>query len=221
MAALGVVTGRSDGRHAFVSGSTAGETAVTWNRLTASIGMHYLITEPLRPFRSFHTSASTRYLVEYIFNYTRTSVIRTVFRAVLNGGSIRDLRRQFRLNASSAADSDGIARSYTSVFAAFDDVEKRNSLASTGADLTAVFGGAELDVRDATVDHLSARINAVALFGGVDIVLRFRRRHRSVPGTVRRRGGRRPTRRETYRVQTEVQRPLARFHRAERGSDRS
>jgi predicted membrane protein len=51
-------------------------------------------------------------------------------------------------------------------------VEKRNtSRQFTGADLTAIFGGTELDLRDATVAERPARINAVAMFGGVDIIV--------------------------------------------------
>jgi hypothetical protein len=61
---------------------------------------------------------------------------------------------------------------FTSGFAAFGGVEKRNtSRQFTGADLTAIFGGTELDLRDATVAERPARINAVAMFGGVDIIV--------------------------------------------------
>ncbi len=70
---------------------------------------------------------------------------------------------------SSAAEVEG---AHTSTFAAFGGVEKRNtSQQFRGADLTAMFGGAELDLRDATVGERPARINAVALFGGVDIIV--------------------------------------------------
>ncbi|MFC4544049.1 LiaF domain-containing protein [Halosolutus amylolyticus] len=61
---------------------------------------------------------------------------------------------------------------FTSAFAAFGGVEKRNtSSAFTGADLTAVFGGTELDLRDADLAERPARVNAVAMFGGVDVVV--------------------------------------------------
>jgi predicted membrane protein len=40
-----------------------------------------------------------------------------------------------------------------------------------GADLTALFGGYELDLRDADVADRPARISAVALFGGVEIIV--------------------------------------------------
>lgn len=61
---------------------------------------------------------------------------------------------------------------FTSAFAAFGGVEKRNtSNRFEGADLTAIFGGTELDLRDATVAEGPARINAVALFGGVDVIV--------------------------------------------------
>lgn len=41
----------------------------------------------------------------------------------------------------------------------------------TGADLTAVFGGYELDLRDAEVAERPARISAVAMFGGVEVIV--------------------------------------------------
>ena len=40
-----------------------------------------------------------------------------------------------------------------------------------GADLTALFGGYELDLREAEVAAPPARISAVAMFGGVDIIV--------------------------------------------------
>lgn len=61
---------------------------------------------------------------------------------------------------------------YTTSFAAFGGVEKRNtSSAFLGADLTAAFGGTELDLRDAEIPERPATINAIALFGGVEIVV--------------------------------------------------
>lgn len=61
---------------------------------------------------------------------------------------------------------------YTSTFAAFGSVEKRNTSSSfTGGDLTAVFGGAELDLRDVEIEERPAQVNAVALFGGVDVIV--------------------------------------------------
>ena len=73
---------------------------------------------------------------------------------------------QYRSRVTATEDS------HTSSFAAFGGVERRNTSKSfTGADLTAAFGGSELDLRDAEVANRPARINAVALFGGVDIVV--------------------------------------------------
>jgi predicted membrane protein len=40
-----------------------------------------------------------------------------------------------------------------------------------GADLTALFGGYELDLRDAAVAERPARISAVAMFGGIEIIV--------------------------------------------------
>lgn len=68
--------------------------------------------------------------------------------------------------------AQGTDDAYSSLFAAFGGVERRNtSKAFTGADLTAVFGGAELDLRDAEPVDRPATVNAVALFGGVDIIV--------------------------------------------------
>lgn len=65
-----------------------------------------------------------------------------------------------------------VDNTFTSAFAAFGGVEKRNTSKSfTGADLTAIFGGTELDIRDAVIEDRPAQLNAVALFGGVDIVV--------------------------------------------------
>ena len=61
---------------------------------------------------------------------------------------------------------------HSSLFAAFGGVERRNaSKAFVGADLTAVFGATELDLRDAAVVDRPARITAMALFGGAEIVV--------------------------------------------------
>lgn len=61
---------------------------------------------------------------------------------------------------------------HVSSFAIFGGSEKRsNSKEFRGADLTAMFGGAELDLRDAAVADPPARISAVALFGGVEIIV--------------------------------------------------
>ncbi|WP_370515732.1 LiaF domain-containing protein [Halapricum sp. CBA1109] len=61
---------------------------------------------------------------------------------------------------------------FTNAFAAFGGVEKRNtSKAFEGADLTAMFGGVELDLRDAGIEDQPAQINVIALFGGVEVVV--------------------------------------------------
>lgn len=62
--------------------------------------------------------------------------------------------------------------SHDSLFAAFGGVERRNtSKTFVGADLTAVFGGAELDLRDAELTDRPARVNVLALFGGAEVVV--------------------------------------------------
>lgn len=60
----------------------------------------------------------------------------------------------------------------TSGTAVFGGVEKRNtSKAFTGGELTALFGGTTLDLRDAAVAEGPARIDATAMFGEVEIVV--------------------------------------------------
>lgn len=66
----------------------------------------------------------------------------------------------------------GTDDAFSSLLAAFGGVEARNtSQAFRGADLTAAFGGAELDLRDAAIVDRPAKVNAVALFGGVDVIV--------------------------------------------------
>lgn len=61
---------------------------------------------------------------------------------------------------------------FTSAFAVFGGVEKRiTSLEFLGGDLTAIFGGTELALRNAGVSDPPARVNAVAIFGGVEVVV--------------------------------------------------
>nr|WP_233340929.1 LiaF domain-containing protein [Haloprofundus sp. MHR1] len=61
---------------------------------------------------------------------------------------------------------------YTSVFAAFGGVDRRNSSNEfVGADLTAIFGGTELDLRDAELVERPARITATALFGAAEVIV--------------------------------------------------
>lgn len=61
---------------------------------------------------------------------------------------------------------------FSSMFAIMGGVEGRNTSSGfTGADLTAVFGGAELDLRGAGLGERPARVNAVAMFGGVEVIV--------------------------------------------------
>ncbi|WP_323192576.1 LiaF domain-containing protein [Halostella sp. PRR32] len=49
--------------------------------------------------------------------------------------------------------------------------QRSTATAFSGGDVSAVFGGYELDLRDARITERPARINAMALFGGVDILV--------------------------------------------------
>ena len=59
---------------------------------------------------------------------------------------------------------------HLSTFAVFSGREQRSTSKDfRGADLTAVFGGAELDLRDAEVADPPANVSAIAMFGGVEV----------------------------------------------------
>lgn len=65
-----------------------------------------------------------------------------------------------------------VDRSFVSALAIFGGSEQRvTAEAFTGGDLSAAFGGVELDLRDATVTDPPARVNVTAMFGGVEIVV--------------------------------------------------
>ncbi|MHB9288456.1 LiaF transmembrane domain-containing protein [Halobacteriales archaeon Cl-PHB] len=67
---------------------------------------------------------------------------------------------------------EGVADNHISTFAVFSGTEQRsNSKRFTGADLTAIFGGTELDLRDAEIAERPAHVSATALFGGVDVIV--------------------------------------------------
>ncbi len=67
--------------------------------------------------------------------------------------------------------SESSAASVTA-FAVFGGSEKRTSTSDfKGADLTALFGGVELDLRDAEVADPPAHISANAMFGGVEVIV--------------------------------------------------
>jgi len=67
---------------------------------------------------------------------------------------------------------DAAPDTFVSAIAIFGGSEKRSTSAGfTGANLTALFGGAELDLREAEVADPPAHVNAVALFGGVSVVV--------------------------------------------------
>lgn len=60
--------------------------------------------------------------------------------------------------------------SHVTAFGVFGGSEKRVTAAEfTGANLTALFGGVELDLRDTAVKARPAHVSAIALFGGVEV----------------------------------------------------
>ncbi|WP_052712786.1 MULTISPECIES: LiaF domain-containing protein [Methanosarcina] len=56
------------------------------------------------------------------------------------------------------------------LFAVFGGVSSAsNSKGFRGGDITTIFGGVDLDLRDSSIEKPPAKINVVALFGGVDL----------------------------------------------------
>jgi len=83
---------------------------------------------------------------------------------ILAGLSIL-LGRQGTRGGATASGSDRL-----SATALFAGVERRiTSKDFRGGEVTAIFGGGEVDMRDAEVTHPPATLNVTALFGGVDI----------------------------------------------------
>jgi hypothetical protein len=62
--------------------------------------------------------------------------------------------------------------SHVTGFGIFGGSEKRVTTPEfTGANLTAMFGGAELDLRDADIAQRPAHVSAIAMFGGVEVTV--------------------------------------------------
>lgn len=98
--------------------------------------------------------------------YTTVDVVLAFWPVLIIAFGLSVVLGTYRSKARSTDDA------YNSLFAAFGGVERRNtSKAFTGADLTAIFGGAELDLRDAEPASRPATVNAVALFGGAEIIV--------------------------------------------------
>ncbi|WP_340100229.1 LiaF transmembrane domain-containing protein [Salinibaculum salinum] len=62
--------------------------------------------------------------------------------------------------------------SHVTGFGIFGGSEKRVTTSKfTGANLTAIFGGAEIDLREAGIAQPPAHVSAIALFGGVEVTV--------------------------------------------------
>jgi hypothetical protein len=64
-----------------------------------------------------------------------------------------------------------VTESYVHSLAVFGGSDKRATGLFTGSDLTAIFGGTSLDLRDVTLEDRPVYVSATALFGGVEIVV--------------------------------------------------
>jgi hypothetical protein len=68
--------------------------------------------------------------------------------------------------------SNEVAKDSLTSFVVFGGTGKRSTSKSfTGGDLTALFGGTELDLRDAAIDDPPAHLNVIAMFGGVEVTV--------------------------------------------------
>ncbi len=68
--------------------------------------------------------------------------------------------------------SRGVADAFISSVGVFGGSEQRSTTAAfEGADLTALFGGVSLDLREADIEDRPATINTTALFGGCEITV--------------------------------------------------
>jgi len=68
--------------------------------------------------------------------------------------------------------SRAVTDAYVSAVGLFGGSEQRpSSSAFEGADLTALFGGVELDLRDAGIEQRPAHVSTTVLFGGVDVIV--------------------------------------------------
>ncbi|MFB6201666.1 MAG: LiaI-LiaF-like domain-containing protein [Halorhabdus sp.] len=68
--------------------------------------------------------------------------------------------------------SRAVSDAYVSAIGVFGGSEQRpTTSAFEGADLTALFGGVELDLREAGIEQRPARVSATALFGGCEVVV--------------------------------------------------
>jgi hypothetical protein len=72
---------------------------------------------------------------------------------------------QYRSRAKS------VEGTYVTALGIFGGSEKRASGTFTGADLTALFGGASLDLRDAEPEDRPVHVSVTAMFGGVEVVV--------------------------------------------------
>ena len=64
-----------------------------------------------------------------------------------------------------------VESSFVHSLAIFGGSDKRASGLFTGGDLTAIFGGASLDLRDVTLEDRPVEVSTTALFGGVEVIV--------------------------------------------------
>ena len=79
------------------------------------------------------------------------------------------MRKEFDNVEANSADKDARIENYVAIFGGKKE-KYSNAAAFIGASLTAIFGGIELDLRDAKIDK-DVKINAIALFGGCNIYI--------------------------------------------------
>ncbi|MDX1501551.1 MAG: DUF5668 domain-containing protein [Thermoanaerobaculia bacterium] len=104
-------------------------------------------------------AANLEWVDIYPYDYLWPAVLILAGAYLLAGG----LRRRVRVEG-------GDADSFVSSFALWSGIERTSSSDDfRGADLTAIMGGVELDLRQASIRESPAVINAFTMWGGIDL----------------------------------------------------
>jgi hypothetical protein len=136
-----------------------------WPAVIVAMGLFQLIEEPQKPARPLIVTGIGIALLLGTAGLLDSDYVWPLVLIVVGLGIIT--RMHSRPLAPSARHSDLIRAS--GVFSGATVAS--HSSAFRGAALTAVFGGAKLDLRAATPAPEGAQINATAVFGGIDVIV--------------------------------------------------
>jgi predicted membrane protein len=136
-----------------VSGGSFG-----FNLVLALVGVGLLAEKVL----GSDTFSLGRFLVPFVLLVVAILVLSSAFHA----------KRPRSSPASPDPGRPASGEEHVHVFSAFGGHDARNaSPAFRYAEVTAIFGGSTLDLRDATLAPEGARVEATALFGGADVIV--------------------------------------------------